>query len=308
MTTFELTGLKGHHPLGFLAACGLLRCCSEPFAATRLAWNAQRVDSAFHAVLHSDSRIDTTMLTQVLTCRAKQQRQSTALTWSAKIDDRGKFRETARRVCQAHQCADTRDSLATFAALASDVVTRRNGDLRPTLLDLTSGNQGFLTSMRVVAGEPKQRNGNLRSFAENAVQEAVLGPWLYGDDDHSLGWDPQIQRLHALRHKVPEQDKANRSVRVALFLASQALPLFPCFAVDGQLRTVCFRREGREDSFYWPIWDRPISIDVLKSLVAQVPSGNLAERGVVAVYRSLRASTGGTKGDYRIFSHPERVW
>jgi len=39
MKPLELTGLQGNHPLGFLAACGVLRCCSvEARREARLAW------------------------------------------------------------------------------------------------------------------------------------------------------------------------------------------------------------------------------------------------------------------------------
>jgi hypothetical protein len=43
MTSLELRGLKGNHPRGFLAACGLLRCYhqwrdSDPVT---LAWRAE---------------------------------------------------------------------------------------------------------------------------------------------------------------------------------------------------------------------------------------------------------------------------
>ena len=37
MSSITLTGLKGHHPLGFLAACGLLRIVKGEFEA-KLGW------------------------------------------------------------------------------------------------------------------------------------------------------------------------------------------------------------------------------------------------------------------------------
>lgn len=301
MTTLELTGLKGHQPLGFLAACGLLRCLHEwgGFGSVKLAWKDS--DDRFTAELHCDIELDLTMLRKILNRRGKQQRQSTALSWSKnfKIDSREKFREAGHRLLQQPESRETRDALSLLAALASDIVTADKDVLRPTLFDLTSGNQGLLKSLKAVAGEGR----------EDSVREALLGPWQYRDHEHALGWDPQTQRLHALRGKLPGQDTTNRSVRAALFLASQALPLFPCFAVAGKLRTTGFYREKGEDWFSWPIWRAPISLDTLRSLLAHPFSNDLRSRGVVVVYRCRRVRTGGSEGNYQVFSHAEqRPW
>jgi len=306
MKTLQLPGLQGHHPLGFLAACGLLRCCHEweDFGSVELSWEQSSRDGGFTAVLHSSTKINLPTLTQALVCRGKQQRQSAALNWSSKIDDRATFREAALAVLQRSDSSEVRDTLGTFAALASDIVVTDKGTLRPTLLDLTSGNQRLLTNIRALAGEPKGGEGKPRSFTEEAVREALVGPWRYCDDDHALGWDPQTQRLHALRHKLPEQDKANRSVRAAVFLGSQALPLFPCFAVGRQLRTTGFHRDRNGDFFAWPIWHRAISLHTLRSLLAHTLNRDLKRRGVRVVYRCQRVRTGGSEGNYQIFSQP----
>ena len=306
MTPLELTGLKGHHPLGFLAACGLLRCCHQwdDFGSVKLAWSGKA--GRFTAVLHCAGKLDLTMLTQMLICRAKQQRRSIALTWSAKIDKRDKFREAGYRLLQQSVCGESREALSLLAAQASDIVFTDNGVLRSTHFDLTSGNQRLLTSLRELAGEPKRQADTPRPISEDALREALLGPWLYKDDDHSLGWDPETQRLHALRGKLPAQDTANRSVRTAVFLASQALPLFPCFAVDGKLQTTGFRQDNGDDWFAWPIWRDPISLDTLKSLLAHPFNNDLRQRGVEVVYRCRRVRTGGSEGNYQVFSHAEQ--
>lgn len=309
MTTLELTGLKGHHPLGFLAACGLLRCCHEwdDFGSVKLAW-LHKADR-FTAVLHCAVKLDLTMLTQMLICRAKQQRQSIALSWSTKIDKRDKFRKAGHRLLQQSVGGESRDALSLLAAQASDIVFTDNDVLRSTHFDLTSGNQRLLTSLRELAGEPKKEGDTPRPISEDALREALLGPWQYQDEDHALGWDPQTQRLHALRGKLPAQDTARRSVRAALFLASQALPLFPCFPVNGKLHTTGFHQDNGDDWFAWPIWRDPISLDTLRSLLAHPFNNNLRHRGVEVAYRCRRVRTGGSEGNYQVFSHAEqRPW
>jgi hypothetical protein len=245
----------------------------------------------------------------MLNCRGKQQRQSVALDWSTKIDDRHKFREAGKGLLAGCQRRCDRDPFDTLSSFASDVVTTNKGKLRPTLFSMTSGQQSLVKSILELAGQPKKKGGAATPFTEDAIREALIGPWQYQDGEHALGWDPQTQRLHALRHKLPANDTANRSVRAAVFLASQSLPLFPCFAVNARLRTTGFHRQDGEDWFSWPIWRQPISLRTLRSLVALPFGRDLRHRGIEIVYRCRRASTGGGKGDYRVFSHAEqRPW
>jgi hypothetical protein len=256
------------------------------------------------AVIDSERALDVDGTTQVLLSRSKQQRESAALRWSTKIDDRTKYRETARNATQRLAERRPRDDVDMLAALASDLFDD-GGALRSTAFDLTSGNQRILQSIRVFAGEPEMAKGKPDPLTRDAVEEALIGPWKYRDAHHSLGWDPHAQRLHALRGKLPEKDKENRSVRAAVFLASQALPLFPCFAVGRRLRTTAFHRYDGDEWFAWPVWSEPISLDTLRSLLAQPFTNDLRQRGVDTVYRCRRSHTGGSEGNYQVFSHPE---
>jgi hypothetical protein len=298
----DLTGLRGDHPLGFLAACGLLHSCkgAAELGETRLAWTRSEKAGAFIAALHTERTSDVACLTKIIDQRCAAIRESPALKWSSKIDDRQKYRKAAcALLAQNNVSPADREALAVFTALASDLTTNGKGSLQSTLLDLTSGNQSFLKSILDLSEQ----------VPEEAVREALLGPWQYRDNHHSLGWDPETQRLHALRNKLPEKDKSNRSVRAAVCLATQALPLFPCFVRGSRLRTTGFHRDGDEDWFSWPIWRAPISLDTLRSLLAHPFSADLKKRGVDIVYRCRRVRTGGAEGNYQIFSHAsERSW
>lgn len=311
MIKLELDGLKAHHPLGFLAACGLLRCCtpSKQFGLTRLGWQRREDGNSWVAALQAERGPTVDELVRALEVHAESVSVSPALIWSTKIGDREKFRSAAADLLDrpAREATDRRGTLDVFAALASDLVTTRRGTLQATMLDLTSGNQRFLSSVRELAQalckEPSRSQAG--PTPAESLREALCGIWQYRDDAHSLGWDPLVQRLHALRHKVPEQDKAGRSVRAAVFLASQALSLFPCFAVGGRLRTRGFHREAGADWFAWPVWREPISLDTLRSLLAHPLTPELRQRGIEMVYRSRRIRTGGAEGNYQVFSHAE---
>jgi len=71
MSEICLTGLVGSHPLGALAAFGLLRCCQEmdDFRGSRLGW--RRVPHWF-AVLETDRPATPESLITALTARQKQ--------------------------------------------------------------------------------------------------------------------------------------------------------------------------------------------------------------------------------------------
>ena len=309
----ELTGLRGDHPLGFLAACGLLHSCKQSMelGQTKLAWKRSQESRMFVASLHTEKPFNIACLTRIINLRCRVVRESPAFKWSSKIDDRQKYREEVHKLLvQDNVSQENADVLAIFAALASDLATTKKGTLQSSLMDLTSGNQHFLKSIRTLAGQPKgKKKQDPEEFTEDAVREALFGPWQYLDDYHSMGWDPQTQRLHPLRNKAPTNEETNASVRAAVFLATQALPLFPCFVRGGRLYTTGFYREGNEDWFSWPIWSMPITIDILRSLLAHPFRPALKRRGVEIVYRCRRASTGGEKGDYRVFSNASvRSW
>jgi len=312
VTSLDLTGLKAHHPLGFLAACGLLRCltASKSFRGAKLGWRIEDDKETF-AVVHSEhprcfesgSPDGFGVIARMLLRVAERHRTCTAWTWSSKIDDRARFREKSQTVVQdLFDRATPRDDADMLVALASDLIsTPKKGKvvLRPTAFDLTSGPQAFL---RLLTETAEWRN---EKEAVEALTEALKGPWRYQDDSHSLGWDPQTQRLHSLRWKAPTNDTEGRSVRAAVFLASLALPVFPCFAAGNGLRTTGFHRHANRDWFAWPIWQEPISLDTLRSLLCHPFNGDLKQRGVHVVYRSRVAHTGGSQGNYQVFSHSE---
>lgn len=318
MNRLHLAGLKAHHPLGFLAACGLLRCLSQTaddessdrqskeFGRIGLGWRIEDGKETV-AVIHSEFPADISDVSLRVLHIAKRQRSSPAWTWSNKIDDRTRYSEKSRgAVDEFLENGTSRGDADMFAALTSDLLVaekgKEKGKLRKTAFDLTSGQQAFLKCLKETANAAARKG-------KGQIEEALKGPWRYQDDDHSLGWDPQAQRLHALRGKAPKDDKENRSVRAAVLLASLALPLFPCFSVSGRLRTTGFHHPDSGEWFSWPIWREPISLTALRSLISHPFNDDLVQRGVQMVYRCRIVHTGGSEGNYRVFGHPEeRRW
>ncbi len=277
-----LSGLIGSNPLGALAAFGLLRVCSElpTLQNARLSW-AWEHDWA--AVLRTSEETGKDELIRMLADR-QQNRSLDIFSWSDDIKvDPEEYHELLVR--QAEQ-ATTNNRLDAdyFAAFGSDIVTARStGEVKPTAFHMTAGRQKFLNSIQEL-GE------SLKTDAVKAFEEAMFGPWQYADKYHSLYWDPSTERLHALRHLAPTKESP-RCVRAAVWLAIEALPLFPTAATYGRLATTGFTSD-RPRAFVWPIWKTFISLDTLRTLLmTSDDKASLEKRGVVALYRSTRSES-----------------
>jgi hypothetical protein len=323
-----LAGLRGSHPLGALAAFGLLRCLSETseFGIPRLHWELQ---DDWLAVLTTEQPISREGLASNLLKRMGTWHNRCEFIWEDKIDTNPqRFADTAREAVDKATPHDRR-GVDFFASFGCELIIP-NGKIKPTAFQMTSGNQAFLKLLRELAeslsGTPTHTKISEKSKSErekkveeekqkkrereiqNAFYEALFGPWRYKDVQHSLGWDPTMERLHALRSQAPTKDKENLSVRAAVWLAAEALPLFPCAPAGGTLITRGFTEQKDNARFSWPIWECPLAIDTIRSLLAlkaltedNPPLSALHVYGIVEVFRSQKVKTGGDSGNYRIF-------
>src|SRR5262249_28264843 len=123
--------------------------------------------------------------------------------------------------------------------------------------------------------------------------------WDYADDGRGLNlrWDPIDDRRYALRWVNPSAEPGT-TMRGANRLAIEALPLFPTMPTANELATTAFQGRGaRGTAFSWPIWIVPVTMSVIRSLVAQVPMlrdchETRQPRGVAVLYTSRRITTG----------------
>jgi len=173
-----------------------------------------------------------------------------------------------------------------FAAYGSEIVKDKTtkGNVKPTALHMTAGQQKFLKLIH------KDLAKSMSKKTKEAYEEALFGPWRRMDNVNALGWDSAAKRLHALRHRAPSNDVFH-CVRAAVWLAIEALPLYPTAAVSGRLQTTGFTTT-RPVMFTWPIWKPPVSLDTLRTLVMTSDStSSLLKRGVAAIYRSERVES-----------------
>jgi hypothetical protein len=197
---------------------------------------------------------------------------------------------------------DQRGECDFFAAFASEMAVDSTEKelIKPTAFYMTSARQQFLSTAQKLAK-------SYRKDQSEKLNEALFGPWLYRDKQHALGWDPAAERMYALRHKKPG-DETPTSVSAAIRLALEAIPLFPVFPdKNGRLSTSGFVRINRENVFQWPLWQVPIGLDALKTLLTSElgDDTNLCRRGVNALYKSIRSEFG---QGYGIFRPAQLVW
>src|SRR5262245_29532451 len=270
-----LTGLKGSHPLGALAAFGLLRCLSDAsdVGTPRLHWDLQY---DWLAVLTTQQPLKRDALVDFLIEWTKSRGSSFEFTWANKIGvEPDQFVTKAREFIKKVTPQD-RSVADFFAAFGCELIVSKGGKLIRTALDMTDGQQGLTKSVRELAdslvSDRRRQTDGRKSF-----EEALFGPWRYEDTDHALGWDPSMESLYALRANDPQvrKNQKKRSVRSATYLAVEALPLFPCAPVGTRLITRGFNEVGQEEgetqdtiAFSWPLWGDPLRIEAIRSLLA----------------------------------------
>src|SRR5262249_50580457 len=144
-----LKGLVGSHPLGALAAFGLLRCCEEmeDFRGSKLGW---RRGAGWYALLETDRSEGPENLVAALVARQKQRASAPELNWADSIKTAvAAYQEALRGT--AEDLSKERRSCADFlAAFGCELVTDGEGRLEPTAFYMTSGKQQFLKELRVL--------------------------------------------------------------------------------------------------------------------------------------------------------------
>lgn len=304
MTRLTLGGLVGSKPIGAMAAFGLMNFCHgiPAYKGAKLGWSLQDDWVPFLDIPFKVNPVS--FIEKLVEEHGKQ--TYPWLYWEGKENDirvsPERFREQA---CHSLSEASAQDRQAVdfMAAFGSDVFLDGNGNVAPTHLHMTSANQKFLKLLQAL---DKSLKTSGKTDLESAFRQAVFGPWLYQDTEHSLGWDPDMERMHALRFRNPSPDKANRSVRAGVWLAALSMSLFPTCPGTRRIQTAGFHRRNRDYCFRWPLWETPVSLWVLKSLLTHpdIHSGTrenlrLKRIKICAIFESKKHTFGQGYGIFR---------
>jgi hypothetical protein len=163
-----------------------------------------------------------------------------------------------------------------------------------------AGHQHFLKFMAELA----------RVTTAPQLEAALFAAWRYKEQKLSMRWDPGDDRRYALRWDDPSGDVI-LTVRGANRLAIEGLPLFPVAPVGGGLETTGFGSPiGRAVYWTWPIWEPPLPLDTVRSVLAldtlqdaRPDRRELAARGIAEVFRCERI----TIGKFRNFTPAQAV-
>lgn len=303
-TELELSGLDGGNPLAFLAALGALRALSlaRHGNALRLIWRQR--EGTWRPVLRGPELQDAETILDALEDFLQGMRHHPALTFAKDLSvEVPVFREQAG-LAQAAASPVDRKQADFIAAFGCEAVTRDERGQDHLIQDTAfrtmsgAGHQHFLGFMNELTLVTERHH----------LEAALFHEWVYADHAPSLRWDPIDDRRYALRWGDPSNSARSpiRTVRGANRLAIEALPLFPTLPAGGRLETTGFRQpRGEEAAWTWPLWDIPLSLDTLRSVLALAelqaarPDRRwLAARGIAEVYRCQRV----TVGKYRNFT------
>lgn len=306
MSHIPLPALRADNPIAFLAALGALRILDgiRPDWKPRLRWIDNDGWIPELAVLEDNSleKVSSALATKLANRAAAPE-----FNWAEVIAVAPELFHAKAEASLETATVSHRETVDFFAAFAAAGATSSSGDMKPTDLCMTSGQMKFLKELRAItatlASLPKDEEAPLAK----RIQTALAGPWHYADNQHSLGWDPTNEPVHALGAYDPSGAGKQTSVRELVYLAAEALSLFPVFARFGRLRTTAFHPDERRQSwFHWPIWEPELSLRSARSLLQlrelARPSQNeiqLRTRGIRAVYRSRRHEFGKGYGIFR---------
>jgi hypothetical protein len=254
MKALILPGLIGSNPLGALASFGLLRLVSTVDPHAKLGF-VMRDD--WVSCIESTTVTSKAGLIGTLTNWLGAEDLDRALNWA---DDARVQPDVYRTLLRNALTAGDAVRCGFLCSLVADgAVDTQKHLVKPSAFYMVSGQQSFLGGLRDILARA-------RKSTEAIFNEAIFGPWRYSIRAHSLGWDPNTERLHALRACAPSSDDPS-CVASAMLLAFWALPMMPALSCEGRAQTIGFTRAGRDQSFSWPIFSKAIDVAELATLL-----------------------------------------
>ena len=302
MNQTHLTGLEGTNPLGFLAALGVQVVLSSEAKQPRLSWSDNIVP---HAVLDEEFSLE----------RIADYSMKIFALWKASNAIHPKLPDDSMMpkgdelkltpnnlrsyLSLAVQC-DYGDSLAT--ALVAEGSLDNKGVSKPSDLYFTAGQQKFLRTARQILNKASRQD----------LLSGLKGPWNYESKLPSLGWDIVDDRIYSLRARNPSPETKFTNPGPEA-LAILGLSLHPVFGSHNRTLTQGCSGSWKEGSYSWPLWRKPASPYVVKSLLAHGYDPTVSDRGLWfhswGIFRILRAPIRRSpQGGYGTFGPPEVAW
>ena len=303
MSETHLKGLPGTNPLGFLAAVGIqVAYVTEP-AQPRLWWSN---DVLPHAVIDGSFVVD--HVVEMAAKALSAWRDSPILNpgeWLTKNEDFQKDSNAADKLKLTpkgirrylRECMED-PGAELVTALVADGGLDKSDSAKHSHLYFTTAQQVFLNIMRNI----------LENASEDEIHTALTGPWEYKSTCPSLGWDVADDSNYALSATDPSKDKKLTNPGPEA-LAVLGLSRYPVFVYNNKTVTQGCHGMWTRATFSWPLWNKPASPAMVKSLLAQAyePAGREDWLRAWSVFRILRSPIRRTNG-YGTFGPPDVIW
>jgi len=336
MARFRLTGLDGRNPLHFLAALGLLRLGDRIRPGMRLGWSfegavrnpvlepvadfadLERLAESMAAWLRELGSTNPSPPTKAVNLPFGQGIAHLGDIIKAPVGIFRNLGENALRdwfdsvsagkfpICPVQD--DPWLVLQQLTALASEVWLK-NGYLKETPLSFGNGGgkQFLLKHFRMLAGNVNRRN--LIASLMGGQTRFVIG-------GTALNWDPSDRRSHALQARDPESTKkiVDVSANVLAYIGLSFVKVVPCrpgfsrilgYISNQKLSKGDSLKDGSVGSFYYPLWERTIPVDLVSVLFSQLDrlTTSVPQNGIREIWGSRIVSCDKRK----YFSRPRLI-
>jgi hypothetical protein len=286
-----LNGIDGSNPLGFLSALGSILIARHFCPNVRLSW---KKENCFWRPVIWEYQSRKEDFTKEM-YQSLQSTSSDPFLIDKKLPFSSELFRSSLLVSKKNAAPGKRREIDLLAGLGSEIHFDKNGLFKDTAFRMIrsgdSAGQGLPAYALAI-----RKNINI-----DGLYRTLFKNWDYSDDEYNLRWDPLEDQRYALRWYNPEFETnkkyAPRTMRGANVLSLEALAFFPVQPLSsGEIATTCFSRFHGRDFFTWPIWERPISSEVIKSLLSlsdihknEYPSRQrLARLGIIDIFRCER--------------------
>lgn len=259
VSRFELIGIDGSNPLGFLAALGCLRTLTHRVPDYRWKMHWEKLCGGWRPVVTAigNDKIDQERFLVLLEGGLLALPEEHPALRLAESDDGLSTKARFDQVSKMASCGNREDA---------DWLSCNGSDLSPdeAISQLQTSRRDY-HSINV--------RGLLKETTREHLVRALFKPWDYADAlaGVSLHLEPREDRRHAYQWHQPSGDPT-RNVSGGMIganrLALEAWPLFQSLPESEKLRTVGFHGTRVSDTKWrWCLWDGACNLDTIQSLL-----------------------------------------